>query len=70
MEYILSFFSSCCSCYKQNKVKREEEVIEKAKLRLNDWKVDLYSKNRYLQKIPESKEREQLRKFIEEIENE
>lgn len=45
----------------------EEEIQCQARKMLNQWKVTVYANNKFLYKIPEAREREQLKKFIKEL---
>ncbi len=61
------YLITCCRYHKKKRQLTDDEILIKANIMLNDWKVSLYANNKYLHKIPEVREKEQLRQFINEL---
>lgn len=62
------YLLTCCRySKKEKKILTDEEIQNKAKIMLNDWKVTIYANNKFLYRIPEAREKEQLNIFIKEL---
>lgn len=53
MFWIFNWVYNCCR-YKKKQL-TEDDIKDEALILLNKWKVDIYSNNKFLHKIPEKR---------------